>query len=39
LVLKANAFSVITQSNGYYAIQGHQFWYQSLVRVRLPIGQ
>ena len=30
-------FAEITQNNGHYAIQGHQFWYQSKAHMRLPI--
>jgi len=30
-------FGEITQNKGHYAIQCHQFWYQSKAHVRLPI--
>ena len=30
-------FDEITQSKGYYAVQGHLVWYQSKAHIRLPI--
>jgi len=37
---KATEFDEITQNKGHYAVQGiegHRFWYQSKVHIRLPI--
>ena len=39
--MKATKFGKIEimQNNGHYAIQGHQFWYQSKAYMRLPISE
>jgi len=35
--MKPTEFRELTQNNGHYNVQGHQFWYQSKAHMRLPI--